>query len=93
MITRETLTVDGSYMLVLSALPDGGGPHPVYIECRHAPGLEEFTEKVLERWGEAGYAAYSHTLFHRQGPDAKGRDALAFLTDEELVRDCEALVD
>ena len=92
MINRETLTVDGSDMLTLSALPEGAGPHPVYIECCHAPGQDGFTENVLERWAEVGYAAYSHILFHRQGPDAKGREALGILTDEELVRDCEALV-
>jgi carboxymethylenebutenolidase len=92
MINRETLNVDGSDMLVLSALPASDGAHPVYLECCHAPGLDGFTEKVLERWAEAGYAAYSHNLFHRQGPDAKGREALGNLTDEELVRDCEALV-
>ena len=92
MINRETFSVDGSEMQVLSALPAPGAAHAVYMECCHAPGLDGFTEKVLERWAEAGYAAYSHNLFHRQGPDARGREALAFLTDEELIRDCEALV-
>ena len=92
MIARENLSIDGSEMLILSAKPEGAGPHPVYIECCHAPGQDGFTEKVLERMADAGYAAYSHNLFHRQGPDARGREALAFLTDEELIRDCEALV-
>jgi carboxymethylenebutenolidase len=92
MINRENLTVDGSEMLTLSAQPAGEGAHPVYIECCHAPGLDGFTEKVLERWAEAGYAAYSHHLFHRQGPDAAGRDAMGNLTDAEMVRDTEALI-
>lgn len=92
MINRENLSVDGSEMLVLSALPDGDGPHPVYIECSHAPGLDGFTEKVLERWAENGYAAYAHHVFHRQGPDAAGRDAMGNLTDAEMVRDTEALI-
>ena len=92
MINRETLSVDGSDMLTLSALPAGEGPHPVYLEYFHAPGQDGFTEKVLETWAENGFAAFSHNLFHRQGPGAKGGDALQKVTDEELVRDTEALI-
>jgi carboxymethylenebutenolidase len=92
MIARENLSVDGSDMLILSAKPEAAGPHPVYIECCHAPGQDGFTEKVLERMAESGYAANSHNLFHRQGPDAAGRDAMGNLTDEEMVRDTEALI-
>ena len=94
MIHREVLSVDGSEMQVLSPLPEGGGTYPVYIECSHgmAPGLDEFTEKVLERMGQAGFASYSHHLFHRQGVDVAGLDAMASLTDEEMVRDTEALI-
>jgi hypothetical protein len=49
MIQHEKLVVDGSDMMTISAVPDGDGPHPVYIECCHAPGLDGFTERVLER--------------------------------------------
>ncbi len=93
MIQRDTLVVDGSDMVTISAAPDGDGPHPVYIECCHAPGLDGFTERVLERWTENGFAAFSHNVFHRQGPDAKGRDAIPHLTDEELLRDTAALIE
>ncbi len=93
MIQRDTLVVDGSDMATISASPDGDGPHPVYIECCHAPGLDGFTERVLERWAENGFAAFAHNVFHRQGPDAKGRDAIPLLTDEELLRDTAALIE
>jgi carboxymethylenebutenolidase len=92
MVQRETISVDGSDMQVLGALPEGAGPHPVYLECCHAPGQDGFTERVLERFAEAGYAAFSHNLFHRQGPNARGREAMDHLTDEEMVRDTEALI-
>ncbi len=93
MIQRDTLVVDGSDMATISAAPDGDGPHPVYIECCHAPGLDGFTERVLERWAENGFAAFAHNVFHRQGPDAQGRDAIPLLTDEELLRDTAALIE
>ena len=32
-------------------------------------------------------------MFHRQGPDAKGRDAIPHLSDEELLRDTAALIE
>ena len=92
MIARATLDVDGSDMLTISVIPAGDGPHPVYLECFHAPGQDGFTERVLERMAEDGYAAFSHNLFHRQGPDARGPDALERLSDEEIVRDTERLV-
>jgi carboxymethylenebutenolidase len=91
-VQEQFLTVDDSDMRVLSALPDSAGPHPVYIECYHAPGQDGFTEQVLTRMAENGYAAFSHHLFHRQGPDAKGRDAIGLATDEEFLRDTEALL-
>jgi len=93
MIQRDTLRVDGSNMVTISATPKGAGPHPVYIECCHAPGLDGFTERVLERWAENGFAAFAHNVFHRQGPDAKGREAIAHLRDEELLRDAAALIE
>jgi len=92
MINRQILTVDGSEMQVLSAVPDGSGPHPVYIECLHAPGQDDFTEHVLNRMAENGYAAFSHNLFHRQGPDARGREALPYLIDTEMITDSRELI-
>jgi len=93
MIQRDTIEVDGSEMATISAAPGGAGPYPVYIECCHAPGLDGFTERVLERCAENGFAAFAHNVFHRQGPDAKGRDAIAHLSDEELLRDTAALIE
>ena len=90
MINRETLSVDGSDMLVLGAIPDGDGPHPVYIECFHARGHDAFTESVVERLADNGYAAFSHNLFHRIAPDVERPSPL--LADTEMVRDTEALI-
>lgn len=92
MIRRQFLNVDGSEMLVLSATPEGDGPHPVYIECLHAPGQDSFTEFVLDRMAGNGYASFSHNLFHRQGPGAMGREALPYLIDSEMVADTRELI-
>lgn len=93
MIESGFIESDQNQMRILQSMPKGDGPFPVYIECLHAPGQDGFTEHVLERWSDNGYAAFSHNLFHRLGPDAKGREAIPHLTDREMLADTQVLIE
>ena len=92
MVDETTISVDGSPMRVISAMPEGDGPHPVYVECCHGPGQDAFNDDVIQRLAGQGYAAFSHNLFHRQPSDIEPSERVPTLTDEEMVRDGAALL-
>ena len=66
----ETVTVNDSPMEIYTYLPDGDGPHPGLVVAMHIPlghtGIENdpFTQKVCERYCEAGYAVACPFIFH-----------------------------
>jgi carboxymethylenebutenolidase len=62
----ETLQVDGDSMEVFMDTPGGVGPHPGVIVIMHGPGLDTFTQTMVSRLAEQGYAAAAPNVYHRQ---------------------------
>jgi dienelactone hydrolase len=58
------------------------------VLCQHAPGLEAFTERVIDRLAENGFAAMAWDAYHRTGADHP--DRRDHVTDAGLVADIEA---
>ena len=84
----EETTVDGGPMRIFAGMPQGKGPHPAFLLCQHAPGLDAFTEKVIDRLAENGYASFAYDAYHRTGADhPERRDKV---TDAGLLADMRA---
>ena len=84
----EETKVAGKPVKVFAGMPKGNGPHPAILLCQHAPCLEAFTEKVIDRLAEAGFASAAIDMYHRTGADhPQRREAV---TDAGLIEDIRA---
>jgi carboxymethylenebutenolidase len=88
----EEMTVDGNPVKIFAGMPPkdtrGDGPHPAFMICQHAPGLDAFVERVIDRLAEAGYASFAWDAYHRTGADHPERREK--VTDDGLITDMKA---
>jgi carboxymethylenebutenolidase len=84
----EETTVDGHPMRIFAGMPSGSGPFPAFVLCQHAPGLDVFTEKVIDRLAENGFASMAPDMYHRTGADHPERREK--ITDAGLIADVQA---
>jgi len=93
MFTREaTLPVGASAMRVLSACPDGPGPHPAILVAHHRGGVDDFTRYVLIRLAEIGLVAAAPDFYHRAPAGEDPIASMKRLKDGELIEDINATV-
>ena len=88
----EGVSVDGQDMRSYVAVPEGPGPFPAVVMIFHLPGVDTFMQEITRRVAAAGYLGIAPNLYHRQGPDAKGRSAMERLLDTEVIQDVNATV-
>lgn len=91
----ESLKIDGKEMRACAATPDGAGPCPGVVVAMHGLGVDAFMEGITRRLAEAGYAAITPDLFHRDEPKP-GEDPMARigrLRDASIVKDMSAGID
>lgn len=84
----EKLQVKGKSVKVFAGMPKGDGPHPAFVLCQHAPGLDAFTERVIDRLAENGFAAMAWDGYHRTGADHP--DRRTSVTDAGSLTDIKA---
>lgn len=84
----EELQIEGKPVKVFAGMPKGDGPHPAFVLCQHAPGLDAFTERVIDRLAESGFASMAWDAYHRTGADHPDRRDK--ITDAGLITDMRA---
>lgn len=92
MIARITVAMAAGPMSMMLALPKSEGPYPAVLVCHHRDGLDPFTEQVVERLAQNGFAAAAPNFYHRRPADEPGRVSRQHLTDGEVVDDINAAV-
>jgi len=88
-----TIPVGAQHMALCTAWPDGPGPFPAIVAIQHAPGLDTFTQTMVERLAQAGYAAAAPDLYHRLDARLDGMAKMKLLRDREVEADVAASVD
>jgi carboxymethylenebutenolidase len=88
----EEMTVESKPVKIFAGLPPvatrGDGPFPAFVLCQHAPGLDAFVERVIDRLADYGFASFAWDAYHRTGADHPDRrDAV---TDDGLLTDMKA---
>ena len=92
----ETLTVDGQPMRAYVAIPDGPGPHPGLVVNQHRTGVDEFMQRIVERFAGAGYASIAPEIYHRESSEQDDEDPgsrASRLRDDGITADINAAVD
>jgi carboxymethylenebutenolidase len=84
----EQFVLDGKPVKVFAGMPNGDGPFPAFLLCQHAPGLDAFTERLIDRLAENGYASFAWDAYHRTGADHPERREK--VTDDGLLTDIKA---
>ncbi len=87
MAKQINISMSGKETEALVAVPGQGGPFPGVLVCYHGPGLDAFTENVLDRLAEAGYVALAPHFFHRAPSDIPIPEKVATLNDPEILDD------
>jgi len=88
-----TIPVGAQSMALSTAWPDGPGPFPAIVVIQHAPGLDTFTQTMVERLAQAGYVAAAPDLYHRLDARLDGMAKMKLLRDREVEADVAATVD
>ncbi|HUJ03794.1 MAG TPA: dienelactone hydrolase family protein [Rhizomicrobium sp.] len=91
--SEVSLTVGGSPMDLLIAMPDGTGPHPAVLVAHHRGGVDEFTRDVAARFASIGLVAAVPNFYHRRPRSEDPVAAMKTLRDGDLVADMNATVD
>lgn len=88
----EEMSVEGKPVKIFAGMPTrdkwGDGPHPAFVLCQHAPGLDAFVERVIDRLADNGYASFAWDAYHRTGADHP--DRRDHVTDDGLLADMKA---
>lgn len=90
----DNLTFGGASMRCFVATPEGRGPHPAVVVIQHAGGVDEFVQKMSERFAQAGFVALSPDLYHRDD-SAAADDAMtrmSRLRDRTIIEDVNAAI-
>lgn len=88
---------NGEWISAYTARPTGPGPFPGVVLIHHLPGWGELYREMTRKFAHHGYAAISHSLYHRVGEGnaedvaAKAR-AEGGVSDEQVVGDTEGAV-
>ena len=95
MAEQTYLTVDGSRMECLVAVPGEAGIRPALVIAPHLPadrGLEAdaFTHGVADRYADAGYVCAVPQVFHRQPLERERPEKRRHMHDDEVMRDLTA---
>lgn len=86
----DTLTVGGSPMRAMVALPSGAGPHPAVVVMCHIGGLDDFTADRCDRLAAEGYVAVAPDIFHYHPWSEDRNERRGHLRDTRIVADIEA---
>ncbi len=93
----QTLPVDGAPMRTFVARPDDAGDAPdtpAVLVIQHAGGVDQFVQGMSRRLAAAGFVAAAPELYHRQDPPPEQPlERMALLRDDEIVADCNAVLD
>ena len=86
-------TTDGD-MRCYVAMPDGAAPHPGVVVIQHAGGVDGFIRLMTRRIAEAGFAAISPDLYHREAPESSDdpMTRMGRLRDRNILNDVSAAV-
>jgi carboxymethylenebutenolidase len=79
-------------MRAYAATPDGAGPYPAVVLAMHGVGVDAFMEKITRWLADAGYAAITPDLFHRDPPKS-GENVMSkigLLRDVSVIKDMGA---
>ena len=92
------LTVGGSRMECLIAVPPRTGIHPGLVIAPHLPadrGLkaDPFTDGVADRYARAGYVCAVPQTFHRQPAERERAEKRRRMNDDEVMEDLAAARD
>jgi carboxymethylenebutenolidase len=87
-----SLTVGGSRMAVLVAMPAGAGPHPAVVLMHHRSGLDEFTRRSAERLAASGFLTAAPNVYHRRPAGEDTALSRKAMNDGELTADIDATV-
>jgi carboxymethylenebutenolidase len=92
----DELTVDGSTMRCLVALPEAT-PAGAIVVAQHAGGVDGFIREMTRRFAGAGFVAIAPELYHRNTSATPGSmdDAMTMMSrlrDDEIERDCHAAI-
>ena len=92
------LTVGGSRMECLVAIPGEAGIRPALVIAPHLPadrGLkaDAFTHGVADRYADAGYVCVVPQVFHRQPRERERPEKRRHMNDDEVMRDLTAARD
>lgn len=83
----DTLDVDGSGMRCYLTFPDDV-PAAGVVVCMHAPGVDDFIQRICDRLAGAGMAAIAPDLYHRQTePEDNPLKRMGKLKDVEILAD------
>jgi len=63
----RTIVTDDGEMGVVVSHPDGTGPFPVVLFFHHGPGLDEGSQRAIERIARAGFYVIAPDRYHRFG--------------------------
>ena len=91
-MTLETvqLTVGGSPMDMLVAVPDGGGRHPGILLSHYQHGLGPFTHRNAKRLAGEGYVVVAPDHYHHVAGETDLKKRKAGLIDVRLIADMQA---
>jgi carboxymethylenebutenolidase len=86
MINTMSIERQGGKMALMLGMPDGAGPFPTLLVMHHRWGLDDFTQKVIERLNENGFIAGAPRLYRRPDGEDTG-ESMKHLDDDEIIAD------
>jgi carboxymethylenebutenolidase len=90
----QSLPVDGASMRTFVARPDDAPDAPGVLVIQHAGGVDQFVQGMSRRLAAAGFVAAAPELYHRQDPQPEEPlERMGLLRDDEIVADCNAVLD
>lgn len=91
----DAVDVEGQAMRCYVSLPEGGGKSPGIIVIQHAGGVDDFVRGMCDRFAQAGFAAVSPDLYHRDDPISSDdpMTRMGRLRDAGVITDVNAAVD
>ena len=90
----QTLAVDGAEMRTFVARPDEAPDAPGVLVIQHAGGVDQFVQGMSRRLAAGGFVAAAPELYHRQDPPPdEPLERMALLRDDEIIADCNAVLD
>ncbi|MDO8616876.1 MAG: dienelactone hydrolase family protein [Dehalococcoidia bacterium] len=88
----DTVSVSGEPMRCYVGVPPGSPPFPAVIVIQHAGGVDDFIQRMAERFAAAGYLAAAPDLYHREDPGSSDdpMTRMGRLRDAGIVSDVNA---